>query len=71
MIVIGLVLAAMAPARGADDVAAFYKGKTIRIVVGTGPGSGYDITARTLAHHMSAYIPGNPSSCRTSPAPVA
>ena len=60
MIVIGLVLAAMAPARGADDVAAFYKGKTIRIVVGTGPGSGYDITARTLAHHMSAYIPSNP-----------
>ena len=48
------------PARAQDDVAAFYKGKTLRIVVGTGVGSGYDITARTLARHISAHIPGNP-----------
>ena len=43
-----------------EDVAVFYKGKTIRMVVGIGVGSGYDINARTLARHMSKYIPGNP-----------
>jgi tripartite-type tricarboxylate transporter receptor subunit TctC len=50
-----------APAFAQDDAATFFKGKTIRIVVGTGVGSGYDITARTLARHMPAYIPGNPT----------
>lgn len=49
-----------APAHAQDDVAAFFKGKTIRIVVGSGVGSGYDITARTLARHLSAHLPGNP-----------
>lgn len=52
---------ACAAAHAQDDVAAFYKGKTLRIVVGTGVGSGYDITARTVARHMAAYIPGNPT----------
>jgi tripartite-type tricarboxylate transporter receptor subunit TctC len=32
-----------------DDVAAFFRGKTVRIVVGVGVGSGYDINARLLA----------------------
>ena len=54
------VLAAV-PAQAQDNVAAFYKGKTVRIVVGTGVGSGYDITARTMARHLAAYIPGNPT----------
>jgi tripartite-type tricarboxylate transporter receptor subunit TctC len=39
----------------------FYKGKTISVIVGFGPGGGYDIYARLLAHHLGAYIPGNPS----------
>ena len=30
----------------------FLQGKTLRIVVGSGVGSGYDITARTLARHL-------------------
>ena len=58
-----LVLVALivcAPAQAQDEVAAFYKGKTLRIFVGTGVGSGYDITARTLARHLSSNIPGNP-----------
>jgi tripartite-type tricarboxylate transporter receptor subunit TctC len=45
----------------AEDVAAFYAGKTIRLVVGVDVGSGYDINARLLARHMAAHIPGNPS----------
>ena len=50
-----------APAHAQEDAAAFFKGKTLRIVVGSGVGSGYDITARTLARHMGAHIPGNPT----------
>jgi tripartite-type tricarboxylate transporter receptor subunit TctC len=50
-----------AQVRAQDDTAAFFKGKVLRIVVGSGVGSGYDITARTLARHMPAHIPGNPT----------
>ncbi len=38
----------------------FFKGKTIRIVVGFSAGGGYDIYARAIARHMSQHIPGNP-----------
>jgi tripartite-type tricarboxylate transporter receptor subunit TctC len=61
LIVLGLAIAAAAPAHGDDNVAAFFKGKTLRIVVGSGVGSGYDITARVLSRHMAAHIPGNPT----------
>jgi tripartite-type tricarboxylate transporter receptor subunit TctC len=54
-------LATLAPAAAQDSVAEFYKGKTVRIVVGIGVGSGYDINARLLARHMANYIPGNPT----------
>ena len=56
-----LCLIACAPARAQDDAAVFFKGRTLRIVVGSGVGSGYDITARILARHMAAHIPGNPA----------
>jgi tripartite-type tricarboxylate transporter receptor subunit TctC len=39
----------------------FYKGKTIRFVVGLAPGGGYDLSARTIGRHMGKYIPGNPT----------
>ncbi len=55
-----LILSFCAPVHAQEDAAAFFKGKTLRIVVGSGVGSGYDITARTLARHMPAHIPGNP-----------
>jgi tripartite-type tricarboxylate transporter receptor subunit TctC len=48
------------PALAQDDPATFFKGKTIRIVVGVGVGSGYDINARLLARHWGKQIPGNP-----------
>jgi len=38
----------------------FYKGKTIKIVVGLSAGGGYDRAARLLARYMGKYIPGNP-----------
>jgi tripartite-type tricarboxylate transporter receptor subunit TctC len=33
----------------------------VRIVVGVGVGSGYDLNARLLARHLAAHIPGNPT----------
>ncbi len=48
-----------APA-SADDVADFYKDKTISIVVGHQPGTGFDIYARVLAQHLGQHIPGHP-----------
>lgn len=37
---------------GAKDAAAFYKGKTVKIVVGFGAGGGYDAYARMIAPHL-------------------
>jgi tripartite-type tricarboxylate transporter receptor subunit TctC len=39
----------------------FFKGKTIRIVVGFSAGGGYDLYARAIARHMGNHIPGNPT----------
>ena len=39
----------------------FYQGKTIRIVIGSSTGGGYDLWARVLARHYGKYIPGNPT----------
>ena len=50
---------AVAPA-GAQDVASFYKGKQITIVVGSSAGGGYDTYARLVARHMGKHVPGNP-----------
>ncbi|HEY7382333.1 MAG TPA: tripartite tricarboxylate transporter substrate-binding protein, partial [Beijerinckiaceae bacterium] len=52
----------IAPAAWAqEDVAAFYKDKTVRIVVGVAVGSGYDINARALGRYLGAHIPGKPT----------
>jgi tripartite-type tricarboxylate transporter receptor subunit TctC len=40
----------------------FYKGKTIRFIVGQAPGGGYDTYVRTIARHISKHIPGNPAN---------
>ena len=53
-------LALHAPAI-AQSVADFYKGKTINIIVGFGPGGGYDLYPRVLARHFSRHMPGNPT----------
>ncbi|HSE86727.1 MAG TPA: tripartite tricarboxylate transporter substrate-binding protein [Candidatus Binatia bacterium] len=48
----------LATAVTADD---FYKGKTIRIVVGFSAGGGFDTYARAIARHMAKHIPGEPA----------
>jgi tripartite-type tricarboxylate transporter receptor subunit TctC len=39
----------------------FFQGKTVRIIVGTSPGGGFDVYSRTLARHMGKYTVGNPN----------
>jgi tripartite-type tricarboxylate transporter receptor subunit TctC len=50
----------MAAAQSAD-VADFFRGKTISIVIGYSAGGGYDIFARLLARHLGRHVPGNPA----------
>ena len=52
-----LIFIALPPARGAE----FYKGKTIRFVVGFAAGGGYDLAARIVGRHIGKHIPGNPT----------
>ena len=56
-----LCLCAAASARAQEDVAAFYRGKQLRFVVGSSAGGGYDLFARIVARHMVHHIPGNPT----------
>jgi tripartite-type tricarboxylate transporter receptor subunit TctC len=39
----------------------FYRGKTLRIVVATSAGGGFDAYTRTIARHLGKHIPGNPN----------
>ncbi|MDF2119522.1 hypothetical protein PY365_28555 [Roseiarcaceae bacterium H3SJ34-1] len=45
----------------ADVISDFYTGQTISILVGFGPGGGYDAYARTLGRHYGKHVPGNPN----------
>jgi tripartite-type tricarboxylate transporter receptor subunit TctC len=54
------VICAAAPA-SADDVADFYHGKQLRLIVGSSVGGGYDLYSRALARHIVHHIPGNPT----------
>jgi tripartite-type tricarboxylate transporter receptor subunit TctC len=56
-----LAVLAATQARAADAVADFYKGRTIQVLIGFGPGGGYDLYARTLARYMGRHVPGNPT----------
>ena len=47
-------------AAGAATAEDFYKGKTVTIVTSTGPGGGYDLTARAIARNMGNFLPGKP-----------
>lgn len=39
----------------------FYTGKTIRLIVATTPGGGFDAYSRMLARHIGRHNPGNPT----------
>jgi tripartite-type tricarboxylate transporter receptor subunit TctC len=45
----------------AQDAAKYYKGKTISILMGTGPGGSYGLYGRVIARHIGKHIPGKPN----------
>jgi tripartite-type tricarboxylate transporter receptor subunit TctC len=53
------LLTAAVPAQ-AQSVAEFYHGKTLRMLIGYGPGGGYDIYGRLVAEFLPRFLPGNP-----------
>ena len=48
------------PAVQANDVANFYRGRSLSLVVGFNPGGGIDTAGRLIAKHLVRFIPGNP-----------
>jgi tripartite-type tricarboxylate transporter receptor subunit TctC len=43
----------LAPVGAQESEEAFFKGKTVKLVVGYGPGGGYDVYARMIAPHLA------------------
>ena len=41
----------------ADDVADFYRGKRVNMIVSYGPGGGYDVYGRVLSRHFEPAYP--------------
>ena len=59
---VGATIAALGHAQAhADPIADFYRGKTLRVLIGYGPGGGYDIYGRLAAEFLGRHIPGNPT----------
>src|SRR5436853_6396559 len=53
-----MVFGASADAQAPAD---FYKGKQIKLVVGTAAGQDYDLWARLIGRHITRHIPGSPT----------
>src|SRR6478735_295833 len=58
---IAAALGLPSPPCAAQDVADFYKGKRISIIVGFTPGGSSSLYAQALPRHMGRYLPGNPT----------
>lgn len=58
---VALCVAIGASAAHAQSPADFYRGKTVTVIVGYGPGGGYDIYSRLLSRHLGNQIPGGPN----------
>ena len=53
------LIALFAVPAAADEVADFYKGKTVSVIVGHEVGTGFDIYGRTLARHRRLAHPAS------------
>jgi tripartite-type tricarboxylate transporter receptor subunit TctC len=56
----GMVFAAPATAQPADEVASFFRGRTITAITGFQAGSSSDAYLRTFARHVVRHLPGQP-----------
>jgi tripartite-type tricarboxylate transporter receptor subunit TctC len=56
-----ITLLATTSAPWAQPVADFYRGKTVRLIIGYGSGGSYDFYGRLAAEFLGRHIPGNPT----------
>ena len=54
-------VALIAGAARAETVADFYRGKTVTLLMGTGPGGSYQLYGQVIADHIGKHIPGQPT----------
>ncbi len=45
----------------AQEAPSFFKGKQVSLIIGYGPGGGYDVYGRLVARHIGRFLPGQPS----------
>ena len=57
---IAAAVLAAAPA-GAQSAAEPFAGKNVTLIIGFGPGGGYDLWGRTVARHIGKHLPGKPT----------
>ncbi len=58
---VAAALIGFASPASADPIADFYKGKTVTIIVGYPPASGYTLYGQMLARYLADHIPGKPN----------
>lgn len=61
LLILSFLIGAPHSAHAAAADQDFYRGKTIRVIVGFAAGGGFDAYARAIARHMGRHIPGTPS----------
>ncbi len=62
LLVVGLAFIVAACAEAQEP---FYKGKTVRLVVGFSAGGGFDVYSRAISRHLGKHLPGKPDrDCR-------
>jgi tripartite-type tricarboxylate transporter receptor subunit TctC len=60
-IITGFTIVALAAGPALAQQSEPFKGKTINLMIGFGPGGANDVWARSIAKHMPKHIPGNPT----------
>ncbi len=61
-----LALCGVSRSACAQSVEEFYKGKTVTIMIGYGPGGTDDVWARLIGKYMGEHIPGKPNVVSTN-----
>ena len=60
MVLVAAALLGAVPA-SAQPAAEPFAGKNVTLIIGFGPGGGYDLWGRTVARHIGKHLPGNPT----------
>ena len=61
LIAMALLAVIAATTARADPIEDFYRGKTMRMLIGYGPAGGYDLYGRLVAEFLPRHIPGRPT----------